>query len=227
MHEARAALSLIGALSFATKVVKPGRMFLRRLIDLSATVYKLDHRVSLNAEARADIEWWTTFHPLWNGVELIQESPVTSHALHFNTDASDQGFGAVYGKRWLFFPWRVGVVARANINVHELFAIVAAVLAWSEAWRNKQIVIYTDSLVITCVWRTGTSRGKHVMGLVRFLFTFLATRNMNLYMSHNPGLTNRRADALSRLQFQDFHKCFPDAEQHPTPVPPGVWNILR
>ena len=32
MHEARAALS-IGALSFAAKVVKPGRMFLRRLID--------------------------------------------------------------------------------------------------------------------------------------------------------------------------------------------------
>ena len=216
-------ISLIGALLFAAKVVKPGRMFLRRLIDLSTTDSKLDHRVSLNVEARADIEWWTTFLPLWNGVELIQESPATSHTLQFYTDASDQGFGTLYGKRWLFSPWRGGVVAQANINVRKLFAIVAALLAWGEAWLNKQIVIYTNSLVITCVWRTGTSRDKHVMGLVRFLFT----RNMNLYMSHIPGLTNRRADALSRLQFQDFHKCFPDAEQHPTPVRLGVWNILR
>ena len=130
--------------------------------------------------------------------------------------------GAVYGKRWLFSPWRGGVVARANINVRELFAIVAAVLAWGEAWRNKQIVIYTDSLVITCVWRTGTSRDKHVMGLVRCLFTFLATRNMILYMSHIPGLTNRRADALSRLQFQDFHRTEPSTLFHP-----NLRNILR
>ena len=223
----RELLSLIGALSFAAKVVKPGRMFLQRLIDLSTTVSKLDHRVSLNVEALADIEWWTTFLPLWNGVELIQESPVTSHSLQFYTDASDQGFGTVYGKRWLFSPWRGGVVAQANINVRKLFAIIAAVLAWGEGWRNKQMVIHTDSLVITCVWRTGTSRDEHVMGLVRFLFTFLATCNMNLYMSHIPGLTNRKADALSCLQFQDFHKCFPDAEQHPTPVLPGVWNIFR
>ena len=63
----RELLSLIGALSFAAKVVKPGRMFLRRLIDLSTTVSKLDHRVSLNAEARTDIQWWTTFLPLQNG----------------------------------------------------------------------------------------------------------------------------------------------------------------
>ena len=129
------------------------------------------------AEARADIEWWTTFLPLWNGVELIQEFPVTSHALQFYTDASDQGFGAVYGKRWLFSPWRGGVVAQANINVRELFAIVAAVLAWGEAWRNKQIVIYTDSLAIACVWRTGTSRDKHVMGLVHGALYYRPTQH--------------------------------------------------
>ena len=124
----RELLSLIGTLSFAAKVVKPGRMFLRRLINLSTTISKLDHRVTLNAEA--DIEWWTEFLPLWNGVELIQHRVVTSHALEFYTDASDKGFGAVYGRRWLFAPWENAVIAQANINVQELFAIVAAVMAW-------------------------------------------------------------------------------------------------
>ena len=51
----RELLSLIGSLSFAAKVVKPGRIFLRRLIDLSSTVHKLHHRISLNTEAKNDI----------------------------------------------------------------------------------------------------------------------------------------------------------------------------
>ena len=113
----RELLSLIGTLSFAAKVVKPGRMFLRRLINLSTTVSKLDHHVTLNAEAQADIEWWTEFLPLWNGVKLIQHRVVTSHALEFYTDTSDKGFGAVYGRRWLFAPWENAVIAQANINV--------------------------------------------------------------------------------------------------------------
>ena len=49
----RELLSLIGSLSFASKVVKPGCMFLRRLIELSTTVASLNHHVSLNAEACA------------------------------------------------------------------------------------------------------------------------------------------------------------------------------
>ena len=220
-------MSLIGTLSFAAKVVKPGRMFLRRLINLSTTVSKLDHRVTLNTEARADIEWWTEFLPLWNRVELIQHREVTSHALEFYTDASDKGFGAVYGRRWLFAPWENAVIAQANINVRELFAIVAAVMAWGEDWRNKQIIIYTDSLVIASVWRTGTSRDKQVMCLMCGLFTFIARRNINIHMSHIPGLANKKADTLSRLQFQEFHKWSPEAEQHPTPVPAAVWNILK
>ena len=39
----RVLLSLKGSLAFAAKVVKPGRMFLRRLIDLSTTVSSLNY----------------------------------------------------------------------------------------------------------------------------------------------------------------------------------------
>ena len=65
----RELLSLIGLLSFACKVVKPGRIFLRRLIDLSTTVASLEHFIYLNRQARADIEWWARFLPDWHGVD--------------------------------------------------------------------------------------------------------------------------------------------------------------
>ena len=77
----RELLSLIGSLSFAAKVVKSGRTFLRRLIALSTSVTRLHHHISLNKEARADITWWVEFLPTWNGVAFFQENPVLASDL--------------------------------------------------------------------------------------------------------------------------------------------------
>ena len=64
-------LSVIGVLSHACKAVRAGRSFLRRLIDLSTTVRRLDRRVRLNVSARSDIEWWWQFSSHWNGVAMM------------------------------------------------------------------------------------------------------------------------------------------------------------
>ena len=83
----RELLSLIGSLSFACKVVKPGRIFLRRLIDLASTVSSLNHHIYLNSVSRKDIDWWVQFFPYWNGKEFFQDNPVSSDALLLFTDA--------------------------------------------------------------------------------------------------------------------------------------------
>ena len=69
----RELLSLIGSLHHAATVVKPGRIFLRRLIDLSKVPKALHHFVRLNPEARSDIQWWQAFACRWNGVGLLSE----------------------------------------------------------------------------------------------------------------------------------------------------------
>ena len=61
----RKRLSLIHKLSFAAKVVRPYRIFPRRLIDLSKTAKKLHHHITFNAGAKADINWWLEFPPHW------------------------------------------------------------------------------------------------------------------------------------------------------------------
>ena len=139
---------MIGSLSFACKVIKPGRMFLRRLIDLSTSVHRLNHHICLNAESRADINWWLEFLPSWNGRERIQTHPVTSHALKLFTDASLLGFGAVYKDRWFSQAWPP-TFKEYHINFLELFAIVASVFTWGKDWSNQQIIFYTDNLSIT------------------------------------------------------------------------------
>ena len=79
----RELLSLIGHLSHAAKVVKPGRAFLRSLIDASSSVRGLSHWVHLNKGARADIAWWHTFLRSWNGTSMMQPSgtPLTGYGI--------------------------------------------------------------------------------------------------------------------------------------------------
>ena len=51
-------LSLVGELSHACKVIRPGRIFLSRLIDLSCSRPSLNDWIRLNHEAKADLSWW-------------------------------------------------------------------------------------------------------------------------------------------------------------------------
>ena len=64
-------LALIGQLQHACRVVKPGRSFLRRMIDLSMTVRELHHFIHLSRGDRSDLEWWSMFLSDWNGVSLL------------------------------------------------------------------------------------------------------------------------------------------------------------
>ena len=221
----RELLSLIGSLSFAAKVVKPGRMFMRRLITLSTTVSRLGHHISLNAEGRADIQWWIDFLPSWNGVCIIQSEPLSSAALSLFTDASGLGFGAVFGDLWFSSEWSP-LLSECHINIQELFTIVAAVLTWGTAWRDQQILLFTDNMALTHVWRTGSSSDSTIMALIRHLFLFCAKLNINLLVQHIPGHTNQAADALSRLQVPRFRRIRPSAALHPSSIAPELWSIL-
>ena len=71
MCKKRELLSIIGKLIFISRVVRAGRTFVRRMIDLAKTVKHLHYRVKLNAVMKADIEWWITYLPTWNGVSFM------------------------------------------------------------------------------------------------------------------------------------------------------------
>ena len=180
--------------------------------------------MSINAEARLDLQWWQDFLPEWNGVEIIQEHPLSSHQLCFWTDASDLGFGALFRDSWIMSQWKEGWGAH-HINIRELFAIWVAIFTWGDQLKNLQILILTDSLSMAQVWSTGSCKDKVVMRILRALFLFCARRNINVLMKHIPGTTNLSADFLSRLQVRKFREVHPTADWFQTPVPDQAWNV--
>jgi hypothetical protein len=98
--------SLVGTLHHACCVVKPGRAFLRRVIDLlrmpSAT--RGHHHIRLNREFRADLRWWDTFASHWNGASMFP--CLTEPVFAVTSDASGSwGCGGWSGSSWFQFGW--------------------------------------------------------------------------------------------------------------------------
>ena len=57
--------SLLGHLQHAATVVRPGRTFVRRLIELVAAFKHADHWIRLSGATRLDLIWWLTFMEGW------------------------------------------------------------------------------------------------------------------------------------------------------------------
>ena len=94
--------SLIGLLNLTCSVVLPGQAFLRRLIDLTVGVKRLQHLVRLNSVVKSDMRVWLTFLPDFNGCSFfMHEGWLTSSTLHLYTDASGAlCFGVAFGDQW-------------------------------------------------------------------------------------------------------------------------------
>ena len=86
--------SLLGSLNHAASVIGPGRTFLRGLISRLPLARAQHHHIRLNAEARADLQWWLLFADQWNGVNYL---PPLSPSAHLVSDASGAwGCGAYW-----------------------------------------------------------------------------------------------------------------------------------
>jgi hypothetical protein len=97
--------SLLGHLSYAATVIRPGRMFLRNLFALLSRLKHPTHFGRLNCEARADLQWWGCLLQYWNGRSFFNtELP----SIHIYSDASGSfGCGAFSPKEdaWFQISW--------------------------------------------------------------------------------------------------------------------------
>ena len=140
--------SLIGYLNHACKVIRPGRSFLRRMIDLLHRTHNKYHPIRLNRDFRSDLQWWRHFAAGWNGTSYI----ATSSTSCFSSDASGNwGCGAWHSHLW--FQWKWGTVSiQLPIVVKELLPILLAAIVWGRLWHVQKVLCYCDNQAVA-VWR--------------------------------------------------------------------------
>ena len=133
----RELLSLAGSLSFAAKVVPPGRTFCRRLFDAASSFPSLDIPQALSQEACDDISWWHACIESWNGRSLLLEPTWKKPAdIQLYTDVSDLGFGLVCGVDWAFGRWEAKQKS-LSIEWRELFPIALVCVTLGERMAKR------------------------------------------------------------------------------------------
>ena len=225
----RELLSLIGKLSHAAKIVTPGRIFLRRMIDTASTAKQLDHWVRLSVEFKSDLSWWCCFLDSWNGKAMMQAvAPVQIPHFTVTTDASGcWGCGAFWAetRAWIQRPWQ-GTWRDVPIHTKELLPVLLATATWGPHWRNLQILFKCDNMAVVNILSSSTSRDPLVMHLLRTLHFICASYSIRLIAQHIAGSDNTIADAISRNLPQVLFSQVPDADRQPTPIPEPLWEIL-
>jgi len=212
--------SAIGTLQFLCKAIRPGRVFLQRLIALTRAVSKPFHHVNLSKGARQDVAAWLQFLEQYNGVSaILPEDWQDSARLEFYTDAAGSvGYGAYFAGQWFSGFWPAGT-AGFSIAVLELFPIVLGIQVWGAQMCNRKVLILCDNMAVTDVINSQASRCPRIMHLMQELTLCCLHHNVLLRAQHIDGLSNRCADLLSRGELDKFRALVPSARQLPTPTP--------
>ena len=184
-------------------------MFLRRLIDLTCKLRANHHRIWLNAEARADVQWWTIGLNVFHGFThfVCDMKPPTSQ---FVTNACREGGGGLYQSDWFYtnfaadFPEFVG----SHINCLELLTVLVAVRRWGASWKGCHIRVNCDNSASVCAINKGSSKSPLFMKCLREIFWWSVKYNFRLTASHIRGVHNSSADMVSRLHMPMFMTKF-------------------
>jgi hypothetical protein len=207
--------SLVGSLSYACKAVRPGRAFLRRMLDALRAAKSSGGNpwVTLDRNFHADLAWWTLFLDKWNGVHSIVDTN-PSDALHVSTDASDVGAGAFHRNHWWAVEWTAEEKPK-SIDWRELKAVLLAAAAWAPLWKGRHVVFHVDNTVAVAVIRNMTSGSAELASLARGLHFLAAVFQFEFSSIYIAGVRNAVADSLSRQQLDRFRSLCPMAAASP------------
>ena len=87
--------SLVGLLSFAAKVVVPGRAFLRRLFRVLSYTSHISI-IRIDSSMKADLTWWNTFLIHWNGIKLLRLTVDRKHCCIWTDASGSHGMGGYF-----------------------------------------------------------------------------------------------------------------------------------
>ena len=229
--------SLQGILNFACSVVRPGRCYLRRIIDHTKRVMQYAKsrtaQHALTGPIMDDIAWWKESLPLWNGVSLLYDKEWTDATyIELFTDACDSGYGARYGDEWFAGNWSQTTLdlawrkSRLSMPFLELLALVTAAATWGSRWTRKKITFRSDCKPVVDNIASMSSRHPPTMHLLRTLSSIAIEHNFDFRCHHIPGVENVAADLLSRLGVNAISQ--PEYLQlcpHPNPLPTAIAHV--
>ena len=196
----------MGKLQFIARCVRPGRIFLARLINWLKTTTR-GKKTKVMTEAKLDIQWWSRFMEKYNGISIIWLQEVPQPDCLIATDANLTGLGGTMSQQYFRakFPisWR-----KKNIATLELLAVLAGLRIWANQLEGKYFWIHVDNEAVGTILNTGASKDPQLQSLLREIAYIAATKQFVIKAKHISGVSNRVPDWLSRWNEASARKNF-------------------
>ena len=198
---------LIGKLQFVASCVRPGRLFISRLLnELRGTVNR--RRYDVTVQMLKDLSWWEQFLPTYNGISVTWMQQMLSPDSVLSVDASGSGIGGyLVGREYLRVhtpeEWR-----RVNIAYMEMWGVIVAIRTWGDRLGGLRVVVKCDNESVVTVLLSGRSRDLFLQAGMREVAYLLAVYKMELKVVHLTSAQNRVADWLSRWGNAECRRAF-------------------
>ena len=215
--------SAVGFLPFASKVVIPGRAFLRQLFDAIRRPVAI---IRITSAMRADLRWWKSFLETWDGLQLLRLVS-SRRTIYLWTDALGK-FGM--GGYLLDHPDQLPLVTKVfstrmatrhrqmHINFKEMKAVLHAITLWLEQLRGTRLTLYCDNEACVYGLQKSSIKGAAMVPL-QDIAMIVAQHDIYLEPTWIPTKANQLADELSRVQYKKIADRYPQL-RHLVTTPP-------
>ena len=107
---------LVGKLSFVSKCVRLGHLFLTRILDSLRSLRRNHHCIKLSTEFRKDICWWLCFITVYNGISIIPTQLWSEPDSVFSMDACLTGCGSMSSNQYFHtvFSFRIATTISSH-----------------------------------------------------------------------------------------------------------------
>ena len=225
-------MSLVGKLRCYAYCIRPGRYFLRRLINVCQHGQALDSPVKLDVEFHRDLDMWreiiedpalqaTNYStPLYNHLKRSPEILVIGDAMAEAGGGYVSGMG-VEGAAWWRVRWPALVVERfhrtsvkteprptmvtmAHLELATLVIGVGTMTEQATSPSGRAVLALADNTNAVAWAKKGGARDGRAAALVRLLGVTEAKDRFSLAAKHIPGIDNHESDFISRHDETDI-----------------------
>ena len=205
---------LAGHLNWLLNVLPWGRPALSELYRKTSGKTKPSAKIFLNATIHSDLRWLADTIPKSIGVRFLDEGlwPDSDADVSISSDANlKDGIAFSYSNNGFVYQQKRNPSSpTVDIFFLELVAILSAVHHLACLSRPpRRILLYTDSLDSVSVFNSLSASEKSHNGILLAVAKVVLQSGIDLRVRHVKGKDNIRADLLSRLLFNDYHRHFP------------------
>lgn len=190
--------SIIGKLQFMAKCVRPGRVFISRLLT---QLRKLGHNnvFEISQEVKMDLKFWYEFLPKFNGVSVMRCIDTGVPGVEIASDCNLIACGAFCQGEYFHnkFPEEI-LDTTSNISERELLTVIVSLKVWGSKIKGKKIYFHCDNEAAVACVNSGRAKNLFMQQCLREIVYLCATGEFEVKLTHISSADNCIPDALSR-----------------------------